>query len=326
MRTEYIRGCIAGQILMEGVHPSERKGWDATYDGSGEGRMHIGARLRCHSGACGWRGRSSRRGAEAASVFVLVRRVLCAGHIEQLMSCVRMVRTRLAILARVSISRCSPRSFLPRACCILHISSVLVRWSLLTHTSFHRARPYWELSSHSASVQAVLRARVWGEVVVMVRAAAKALVAPLALLQATAGLPPSFGGVLSLMYLAPWAYENRCSFALRSLQAPHFALSAEHVLSRLSFAALYRHQLYGIVNGVRRFERRNLRNNTPRATRDDDCGAARVAPLGRIEPSVALETILTSLPSKVFIKAGDVCCICLEVTKNPDPPLVGCRA
>jgi hypothetical protein len=31
------------------------------------------------------------------------------------------------------------------------------------------------------------------------------------------------------------------------------------VLSRLSFAALYRHQLYGIVNGDRRFERRNLR-------------------------------------------------------------------
>ena len=218
MRREYIRGDIAGQILVEGVHPSEHKGWDATHDGSGEGRMYI----RC---PCGWRGRSSRqrsrgragRGAEAVSVFVLARRVLCAGHIEQLVSCVRLVRTRLAILARVSISRCSPRSFLPRACCILHVSSVLVRWSLLTHTSFHRARPYWELSSHSAPVQAVLRARVWGEVVVMVRAAAKALVAPLALLQATAGLPPSFGGVLSLMYLAPWAYENRCSYALRSL-------------------------------------------------------------------------------------------------------------
>jgi hypothetical protein len=85
------------------------------------------------------------------------------------------------------------------------------------------------------------------------------------------------------------------------------------VLSRKSFLALYRHQLY-VVRGNRRFERRNFRRTVPGRRADtDECGAARVAPLGRVEPSVALETILASLPAKVFVKLGDVCCICLEV-------------
>ncbi len=80
------------------------------------------------------------------------------------------------------------------------------------------------------------------------------------------------------------------------------------------FYLFYLYSLRWLRN--RAIERRNLRNTTPTATRNDEI----------IAPSVALETILTSLPSKVFIKAGDVCCICLEVTKNPDLPLVGCRA
>ncbi len=115
MRRENIKGVRAN--TRDGMHGM----MGAVKGGCASVRGGATVPLRCRS-----RGRAGRR-AEAASVFVLASRVLCAGHIEQLVSCVRLVHTRLAILARVSISRRSPRSFLPRACCILHVSSVLVR-------------------------------------------------------------------------------------------------------------------------------------------------------------------------------------------------------
>lgn len=72
------------------------------------------------------------------------------------------------------------------------------------------------------------------------------------------------------------------------------------------------------------------RGQAPRGQRpaqradDADCGAQRSDPeLPDITQSVALQTILTSLPDAIYLKPGAICSVCLETFPDEAAEVVG---
>ena len=152
------------------------------------------------------------------------------------------------------------------------------------------AWPAWDGSPVGA---AVFRHRVWGEVVVAVRAASKALVLPFAALHlgGAVGLPPSLSAFLAFSYLGPWAWENRAMFQ-----------------------AAYRSEIFA-RNRRRQHRRAQLRPGPQAQPRADavDCGAAARAPAPEwIPSSEALANLLAATPVRVSLVSGDVCSVCIE--------------
>lgn len=184
--------------------------------------------------------------------------------------------------------------------------------------------PYWDPSTRLEQPRAVVRMRVWGEIVVTVRAAAKALLVPVCLLKLSTLMPMFSDGstLLALFYIIPWVIEN----------------------SRTMTAA-YRDQVY--VRHARRDARRRaagtgraragaragagagaIRAGTvaanmtaadaDAAAASADCGAAAEnaedADIRNavVEPSAALAAILAATPEHLFVAPGDVCSVCME--------------
>jgi len=148
--------------------------------------------------------------------------------------------------------------------------------------------PPWDGELQTAQGRAVFRQRVWGEVFLVTRASSKALLVPylLLLLGSFLHLPPSLSAFLAFSYLVPWIAENWCL--------------AESINNPRSFAARQR-QTADLPAGVA-------------VGGAADCGAARpdAVMLPPITQSQALQNILTSHPSCVFLEEGDVCSVCLE--------------
>ena len=149
--------------------------------------------------------------------------------------------------------------------------------------------PFWESSTHTDASLAVIRMRVWGEIVLAVRAGAKALVIPFGILRVggECEIWSSLVACVALTYLLPWLFEN---WNMKN--------------------TIHRTEAY---NYLRRRSGRGGRP-APNVGRDDaDCGASNLpAQLGTIAPSDALAFVLAAQPEKVFLRAGDPCCVCLE--------------
>lgn len=146
--------------------------------------------------------------------------------------------------------------------------------------------PYWQTNR---AADRVVRVRVFGEIVVGLRASAKALVVPILLFKLTPGWP-AVGALLALSYLIPWAFENATLFF--------------NVYDATIFKTW------------RRYPARNLRGAPAAAARrdnDDDCGR-RPDPVRapRVTPSEALEGILNAAPPQIFLEKDAACSICLE--------------
>lgn len=143
--------------------------------------------------------------------------------------------------------------------------------------------PPWDGELHTEQGRAMQRQRTWCEVVVTIKASSKALVVPysMLLLGEWLQLSPTLAGSLAFSYLIPWTIENSSLFA--SLASP-------------------------VVPPRRRAPRRGQapRGQRPAQRADDaDCGAQRSDPeLPDITQSVALQTILTSLPDAKYSSLG----------------------
>jgi len=152
--------------------------------------------------------------------------------------------------------------------------------------------PGWDGDLHTEAGRAMFRQRVWCEVVVGVRAVAKALLFPYGILRLgqVLAVPPSLPAFLALTYIVPWVRQNAEVVAL-------------------------------LVNGSHyNMTRRSQPRPPPQAAQAGgtgdhgaDCEAAVSAPLvPPIEESEALANILSNTPTQAWIQEGDVCSVCLE--------------
>lgn len=142
----------------------------------------------------------------------------------------------------------------------------------------------------------MLRQRVWNEVVVIVRAASKALVVPYATMQLGAALrlPASLVAFLAFSYLLPWTYENRRTYQ------QCWDLAVHRPRDRRPVAP--------------------TRAGRAGCSSDDHCAGSRtrdVLDSDVIEPAAALANVLGAAPERLFVSTGDICPICLELLPEP---------
>ncbi|CAE8642648.1 unnamed protein product [Polarella glacialis] len=150
--------------------------------------------------------------------------------------------------------------------------------------------PAWDGEMQTVGGRAMFRQRVWCEVVVVVRAASKALLFPYCLLRLGDWLkmPASASAFLAFSYLLPWTFENA--------------------------------QLASSISNPRVYRRITPSGPRTEATQGADCGAAeRGQMLPNITTSQALANIMTGTPEIVFLAQGDICSVCLE--RFPDEAL-----
>eukprot|EP00401_Gymnodinium_catenatum_P038916 CAMPEP_0117545280 /NCGR_PEP_ID=MMETSP0784-20121206/46013_1 /TAXON_ID=39447 /ORGANISM="" /LENGTH=740 /DNA_ID=CAMNT_0005342121 /DNA_START=207 /DNA_END=2429 /DNA_ORIENTATION=- len=153
--------------------------------------------------------------------------------------------------------------------------------------------PGWDGDLQTESGRAMLRQRVWCEVVVGVRAVAKALLFPYGLLKLGnfLNLPPSVSAFLAFSYLIPWVHQNMTVVSL-------------------------------LNDGTDYSRARRLRHQPPTQTEGADndaadCGATATATLlPSITESEALANILSNAAAHVWLQEGDICSVCLD----PFPP------
>jgi len=141
--------------------------------------------------------------------------------------------------------------------------------------------PAWNDMVHTPAGLAVARQRCWGEVVLTLRAAAKATVVPYTVLRVALwlNLSPSISAWLALSYLVPWAYFNGRVLSMQEGSNPQ--------------------------------PPRPYRG--PAGGDDADCGAARRTPdLPPTSQAEALSNLLAATPAQVFLGSGDICSVCLE--------------
>ncbi|KAK3245051.1 hypothetical protein CYMTET_45364 [Cymbomonas tetramitiformis] len=172
-----------------------------------------------------------------------------------------------------------------------HISNACPRCGWFVRSI--RQWPPWDVALHTPAGQAVHRVRVWAEVTVVVRAASKALVIPLGVLRlgATLGFPDSLSAMLAFSYLIPWLYSTHSAFQ-----------------------AIFYSPVYQSHTRPLREAHANAGRATAGGADSDSCGAPQahaVAP-GVVAFSTALTNILAATPDRVFLGAGDICCVCLE--------------
>eukprot|EP00808_Paulinella_micropora_P002103 g43625.t1 len=174
--------------------------------------------------------------------------------------------------------------------------------------------------------------RIWGEVVVVVRATCKSLVLPFLLLRLGGflNLWPSLVAVLAILYLLLWGYENALLYEeMYKPEAFQRRLARrQQSRSRLFHARRLTRQhrerpsqsLEQKTNAVARTDHTDntARTVTTGRMQEDvvDCGAAtrsqEEAALPLAVPSVALANMLSATPARVFLAAGDSCAVCLE--------------
>lgn len=154
--------------------------------------------------------------------------------------------------------------------------------------------PSWDGHLQTESGRAMFRQRVWCEVVVGVRAVAKALLFPYGILQFGNFLrvPPSLSAFLAFSYVIPWVQQNAT------------------VLSLLNNGSDY-----GTT-------RRRQRGPLPQGAQTEvgsngdhgpGCGAAATESLlPGITESEALVNILSNTPTRIWVQEGDICSVCLE--------------
>jgi hypothetical protein len=158
--------------------------------------------------------------------------------------------------------------------------------------------PIWELPTAAAT--AVREVRTWSEASGIIRASSKAFVIPFALLRLGTWMPfdrdnavaPALSAFLALSYTIPWVWHN-WSAAQEMIQPPPY----HHRTPR------------------RRISDRNSQaDSTPSNNSGADCGASsRHEDESTAEPSsVLLATVLSAAPTRVFLKEGDCCSVCLE--------------
>ncbi len=145
--------------------------------------------------------------------------------------------------------------------------------------------PYFSVERfNSEGANAAVRIRLFADVVLAVRAGAKALVVPFLVLRLVS-FAPVLAGILALGYLAPWSIENW--EAWQSLDNSY-------------------------MFGGTRYPARNLGGDAVAGIRDDgDCGY-RAPAVAEVTVAQAIEAIESAAPGKCFLEAGGACPLCLD--------------
>jgi len=159
--------------------------------------------------------------------------------------------------------------------------------------------PRFDMQLHSRRGRTVLRQRAWGDVAMVVRAGAKALIVPFSLLRLCGmmRLPPTLSAFLALSYLLPWVVQN-WKLAM--------SVFTESDLTE-TIGRLYElRQEGGMPPAVA----------APVDSDDDDgaadCGARRTEMLlPGVTMSEALVNITSAAPDRIFLAEGQGCSICL---------------
>ncbi len=139
----------------------------------------------------------------------------------------------------------------------------------------------------SEGANAAVRIRVFADVVIAVRAGAKALIVPFLLLR-LGSFAPIVAGLAALVYLALWGFSNAKTWV------------------QISDGEAYRGARYPARNADARGNARGRRD-------DDDCGARPAAPRAvHLNVAQAIEAIEFAAPVKCFLEADGACPVCLD--------------
>lgn len=184
------------------------------------------------------------------------------------------------------------------------------RWFVSTLSAW----PKWDGLLRSPQGRRVFRLRAWGELVVCVRAAAKAMVLPFALLRVgnTLRLPRAVTACLALAYLLVWLLENASTFSA-AYRADLF-LTGSRRLERAQRRQQRRRQLGRRLRGRAAAGPQNEDEGQNQDAFDCGAGAGQTAtlPLPPVTTSEALRNVLEATPERVYMGSGELCAVCLE--------------